>query len=54
MVTKPEADQALVKMRIAEIRLHVTEQHHKNVRMFNYLQSEYLELIHAYYLKAST
>jgi hypothetical protein len=41
-------------MTITEIRLHVIDQLHKNVRMISFLQSDTLELIHGYYLKAST
>ena len=41
-------------MRIAEIRFHVVEQPHKNARMIDCLQSDTFELIHVYYLKAST
>jgi hypothetical protein len=41
-------------MRMTEIRLHIINQLHKNVRMIGFLQSYTLELIHGYYLKAST
>jgi hypothetical protein len=41
-------------MRITEIRFPIIEQLHKNVRIIDYLQSDTFELIHVYYLNAST